>query len=288
MGVVVRRLADYARLARFDRPAGALLLLWPTMWALWVAADGFPGWYWTCFFVVGVVVMRAFGCVVNDITDRRLDAAVCRTRTRPLAARRVSVREAVAVAIVLLLPAVALWLVLPPVARGWALLSLSVALIYPLSKRYVVMPQAVLGVAFGFGMPVAAAAVTGAHPSWDIWLFFVGNFFWIIAYDTIYAMSDRADDRAFGGVHSSALLFGRHDITAISVCYVAAILWLSLCGIIIGYGASYQVALIAAAAAVFRFWAMYKTRDPNACMAAFRANHWFGLFVFAGVAAAMN
>ena len=282
MGVVSRRFVDYLRLARFHTPAGALLLLWPTLWGLWVAASGFPGWRWLAIFVVGVFVMRAFGCAVNDIIDRRLDAVVERTKDRPLAAGRISLGEAFGVAVFFGMLALALWWQLPPAAKWWAFGGGVVAIFYPTAKRFLSLPQAVLGVAFGWGMLVAAA-VYDALPTGQVWLFFAANFLWVIAYDTIYAMADREGDKAHGGVHSSALLFGSADIKVVAVLYAAAIFILSVAGIIFGYGASYQVALIAAMICVYKFWQKYKTRHPAACMAAFRANHWFGLFVFAGI-----
>ena len=276
----------YLRLARFDRPAGTLLLLWPTLWGLWAAAQGYPGAKWLMVFVAGVVVMRAFGCIVNDMADRDLDKAVSRTRDRPLASGEVSMREAAALALFFLLLALGLFLLLPPLARWWSVAALALAVLYPFSKRVIAAPQAVLGVTFSAGILVADVAVREAAPSVDAWLLFGGNLLWIIAYDTIYAMADREDDKAYGKIGSTALLFGKRDVVAVSLFYSACLLWLSLAGIILNYGAMYQVALIAAAVSVFKFWQKYRTRLPQACMAAFRANHWFGLFVFAGVVAA--
>ncbi len=283
---MLQRLSAYGRLARFNNPAGTLLLLWPTLWGLWAAARGFPGWYWLAVFVGGVIVMRAFGCVVNDMFDRDLDRVVARTKNRPLAAGAVSFAEAGAVALFFLLLALALWWLLPPLARWGSLAALAIAVLYPLSKRYLPLPQAVLGLAFSSGLLIADMTLRNAPPSLTAWLLFGGNFLWIIAYDTIYAMADKADDLAHGGVGSAALLFGRHDVAIVSILYSLCLLWLSASGLIIGYGASYQVALIAAAVCVIRFWQKYKTRHPQACMAAFRANQWFGLFVFVGIAAA--
>ena len=276
----------YLRLARFDRPAGTLLLLWPTLWGLWAAAQGYPGAKWLMVFVAGVVVMRAFGCIVNDMADRDLDKAVSRTLGRPLASGEVSMREAAALALFFLLLALGLFLLLPPLARWWSVAALALAVLYPFSKRVIAAPQAVLGVTFSAGILVADVAVREAAPSLDAWLLFGGNLLWIIAYDTIYAMADREDDKAYGKIGSTALLFGKRDVVAVSLFYSACLLWLSLAGIILNYGAMYQVALIAAAVSVFKFWQKYRTRLPQACMAAFRANHWFGLFVFAGVVAA--
>ncbi len=279
------RVLEYLRLARFDRPAGALLLLWPTLWGLWLAAEGWPGWKWLAVFAAGVFMMRAFGCVVNDIADRKLDAAVERTKNRPLAAGRVTVWEAVVVAFVFLFAAFFLWLFLPSLSRRWAFFAVALAAVYPFAKRFLRAPQMVLGIAFGFGIPMAWTAVRNETPGLEVWLLMAGNFLWVFAYDTVYAMSDREGDiRA--GAGSSAVLFGARDVVFVSVFYAAAVLWLSALGIVYDWGVAYQVALIAAMALVFRFYFLYRTRAPERCLAAFRANNWFGAFVFAGFAAA--
>ncbi|MDM5146925.1 4-hydroxybenzoate octaprenyltransferase [Candidatus Persebacteraceae bacterium Df01] len=279
------RLLDYLSLARFDKPIGSLLLLWPTLWGLWLAAEGWPGSRWLVIFVTGVFAMRAFGCAVNDIVDRKLDAQVARTRTRPLAARRISVAEAAMVAAFFLLIAAALFLQLPAIAQLWALAGLALAAAYPLAKRIFAVPQMVLGAAFSFGIPIAYAAVRGESPPLQAWLFVVANWLWVLAYDTIYAMCDRDDDIK-AGAKSSAVWLDNNDVTAISLLYAAAVLWLSFLGVWYVLGTAYQVALIAAMSLVFRFWQLYRTRQPAACLSAFRANHWFGAFVFAGLAAA--
>ena len=209
---------------------------------------------------------------------------------RPLAAGRVGMAEAAAVAAFYALLCFGLWLQLPAAGRAWALAGLALALAYPAAKRVMPMPQAVLGVAFGFGILVASATLRGGAPNAAAWLLFVGNFFWVLGYDTIYAMADKEEDRAYGGVGSAALLLerllGKADIKAVAVFYAAAVLWLCGVGVALNYGVAYQVALLAALAASWRFWRLYKTREPRACMAAFYANHWFGAFVFAGIAAA--
>lgn len=279
------RAADYLRLARFDRPAGALLLLWPTLWGLWLAAEGWPGWKWFAIFVAGVFVMRAFGCVVNDIADRKLDAQVSRTKNRPLAAGRITVREAFAVGAALLAIAFMLWLLLPPLAKWWAFAGVALALIYPFAKRFTNAPQAVLGLAFSYGIPMAWVAVRGETPAAQVWCLVAANFLWVLAYDTIYAMADREDDIK-ANAKSTAILFGMRDIVFVSVFYTAAVLWLSALGIVYDWGVAFQVSLVAAMLLVFRFWFWYRLREPQACMTAFRANNWFGLFIFAGFAAA--
>ena len=279
------RLLDYLRLARFDKPAGSLLLLWPTLWGLWLAAEGWPGWKWLAIFGGGVMMMRAFGCAVNDILDRHVDGHIARTQNRPLAARRISLAEAMGVAAFFLLASFLLWLLLPPLAQAWAFAGLILTVWYPLTKRIFAAPQAVLGIAFSFGIVVAFAAVRQESPPPQAWLFMAANWLWVMGYDTIYAMCDREDDRRVG-IKSSALLFGDADVTAVSLFYAAAVLWLSFLGIWYLFGVAYQVALIAAMLLVFRFWWLYRSRQPAACFTAFCANHWFGAFVFAGIAAA--
>ena len=278
----MHKLADYLRLVRLDKPSGALLLLWPTLWA---AAEGWPGWRWLAVFVAGVAVMRAFGCVVNDIADRKFDPFVARTKNRPLAAGRITVGEAAAVGFLLLLCAFALWAVLPETAKWWAIPALAVAAAYPFAKRFVALPQAALGVAFSFGIPVAFAAVRDAHPPPAAWVLFFANALWVMAYDTIYAMADREDDLKIG-VRSAAIFFGEKDVAAVSVFYALCVSWLALSGAAMGFGFPYYFALLAAMGLAFYFYRAYRTRHPAACMSAFRANHWFGAAVFAGIASA--
>ncbi len=281
------RLGEYFRLARFHSPSGALLLLWPTMWGLWAAAEGWPGWRWFGIFAGGVFVMRAFGCAVNDIADMKLDAQVSRTKNRPLAAGKITRGEAAAVAVFFLLIALALWWQLPRGAKLWALGAAVLACGYPLAKRFFAAPQAVLGAAFSFGIPVAYAAVRDMPPPAEAWLFFAANWFWVFAYDTIYAMCDRKDDLR-AGAKSSAVWLGGRDVLAVGLCYAASVLLLAGLGIwIFPDSVGYQLALIAAMGLVFRFWRLYRLRNPESCWLAFRLNHWFGAFVWAGVAAAV-
>lgn len=277
------RLADYLRLARFDKPEGTLLLLWPTLWGLWLAAEGFPGWRWLLVFVGGAFAMRAFGCAINDIADYKLDAQVARTRNRPLAAGRISRMEAAMVATFFLTLSFLLFLLLPNQAKLWALAALAIAAAYPFAKRLLPAPQIVLGVAFSFGILVAYVAVRDAPPPPEAWWFAAANWLWVMSYDTIYAMCDRKDDIA-AGAKSSAIWLGERDVYAVSGCYVAAILLLSVLGIWLFPDAiAYQVALIAAMLLVFRFWRLYRNRDPSECFRAFRLNHWFGAFIWAGL-----
>lgn len=280
------QLTEYLRLTRFHRPAGALLLLWPTLWGLWLAAEGFPGWRLLAIFVCGVFASRALGCVLNDFADRKLDAQVARTRSRPLAAKTVSPREAAWVAAFFAAACFALWLMLPSAAMAWGLISLAALAAYPMAKRIIAAPQAALGVAFSLGLFMAFAAVHESFvPPALAWQFAAANWLWVMAYDTIYAMCDRADDiRA--GAKSSAILFGRHDLTAVGIFYSLAIFLLSALGLLHWPdGVAYQTALVAAMLLVFRFWFLCRERDPARCFLAFSLNHWFGAFVFAGLAA---
>lgn len=276
---------SYMQLARIDKPIGALLLLWPTLWGLWLAAEGWPGWKWLAIFIGGVFVMRAFGCVINDIADRRLDAQVARTKDRPLASGRIGVFSALVFAALLLFAAFVLWLLLPPLARLWAVGGLLLAAAYPFAKRVMPVPQAVLALAFGFGIAISWAAVREENPPAVVWLLMAANWFWVMAYDTIYAICDRDDDIK-AGVKSAAIWFGARDIVYVSIFYAIAVLWLSALGVFYGWGVGYQVALLAAMIWVIRLWFWYRLRCPRACLAAFRANNWFGAFVFAGFAAA--
>lgn len=279
----MNRLRDYCRLVRLDKPAGVLLLLWPTLWGLWLAAEGFPGWRWLCIFVAGVFVMRAFGCALNDIADRELDSKVARTKNRPLAAGRITRNEAALLAAFLLCIAFVLFLLLPSAAQVWALAAAALAAFYPFAKRIFGAPQAVLGIAFSFGIPIAYAAVRDAPPPPEAWWFAAANFLWVFGYDTIYAMCDREDDLR-AGAKSSAILFGGRDVVCVSICYAAAILLLSSLGVWFFPGAvGYQTALIGAMFLVFRFWRLYRRRDPAECLRAFNLNHWFGAFVWAGL-----
>ena len=281
------RFAEYLKLSRFDQPIGAMLLLWPTLWALWLAAGGWPGWRLLLIFVIGVFVMRALGCVINDFADRKLDAQVARTRDRPLAAGRISVTEAAGVGGFFLLLAFSLWLLLPPTAQLWAFPALALAGLYPFAKRFFAVPQTVLGLAFSFGIPMAYAAVNNEHPPPQAAGLFVGNFLWVLAYDTVYALADNDDDIK-AGAKSSAVWLADLSVKVIAIFYVAAVLWLSFFGLWFNLGILYQVALIAAMALVFRFWRLFRTRQAENCIRAFRLNNWFGAFVFAGFVAALR
>ncbi|MEY4257871.1 MAG: 4-hydroxybenzoate octaprenyltransferase [Pseudomonadota bacterium] len=276
------RLALYLDLIRWNRPAGWLLLLWPTLTALWVAADGFPGWHLLTVFTLGTVLMRSAGCTVNDVADREFDRHVKRTAQRPITSGRLGVKEALAVGAVLALLAFALVLTTNTLTVLASFAALAVTLAYPYAKRHVAMPQAVLGVAFSFGIPMAFAAVQGEVPALA-WGLMLGNWCWVLAYDTEYAMVDRDDDLKIG-MKTSAITLGRWDVPAIAGFYVAYLLsWAWLLDIE-SRGFWMGLGLAAAAAQVLWHLALIRDRSRNGCFKAFRLNHWIGLSLFAGVA----
>lgn len=278
---LVARLLDYARLMRLHRPIGILLLLWPTLWALWIAGQGRPGAHVFVVFVLGVVLMRSAGCVINDYADRDFDPHVERTRDRPVAAGRVSPREALALFVVLCLVAFALVLTLN---RPTILLSFAGAFLaatYPFLKRYTHLPQFYLGMAFGWGIPMAFAAQTGEVPALA-WILFAANICWAVAYDTAYAMVDREDDLKVG-VKSTAILFGRHDRAMVLLFHIMTIALLAWVGALAGRGLGYHAGLAAAAGfALYQQWLM-RHRDRAGCFRAFLNNNWLGAAVFAGL-----
>ena len=280
---VLRRLDAYERLIRLDKPIGTLLLLWPTLWALWLASDGLPRFDHLVVFVLGTFLMRSAGCAINDYADRDFDGAVERTRARPLAAGEIRPREALLVAAVLALFAFLLVLMLDPFAIALSFVALGLAISYPFMKRWIAMPQAVLGIAFGFGIPMAYAAVQGDLGFECLWLS-LATFFWIIAYDTEYAMVDRPDDLRIG-IRSSAILFGRFDVAAIMGCYAAMLALLAALGVEKDMPLPYFAGLVVAAALMVNHYRLIRERDRGACFKAFLDNHWVGLAIFAGVAA---
>ena len=287
-----QRLALYLQLIRWDRPAGWLLLLWPTLGALWIAADGFPGWHLLLVFTLGTVLMRSAGCCVNDVADRDFDKHVKRTAQRPVTSGQVSVREALRLGAVLALLAFALVLTTNAVTVTWSFVALLVTLVYPYSKRFFSMPQAVLGVAFSFGIPMAFAAVQGGSSSWDAvgtsvpaeaWLLLLGNLFWVLAYDTEYAMVDRDDDLHLG-IKTSAITLGRFDLAFVALCYSSyLLLWAVVVAPRLAAPGMFLLAMVAAAAqAAWHGWLIRK-RARDGCFRAFRVNHWLGCTVFAGI-----
>lgn len=276
------KLSLYLDLIRWNRPAGWLLLLWPTLSALWLAQGGFPGWHLVVVFTLGTILMRSAGCCVNDVADREFDKHVKRTAQRPVTSGRISSREALAVGGVLAAAAFGLVLTTNSVTIAWSFAALAVALVYPYAKRYVAMPQAVLGVAFSFGIPMAYAAVRGDIP-WQAWALLVGNLFWVLAYDTEYAMVDRDDDLRIG-MKTSAITLGRWDVPAVMVFYVAYLaLWSWL--VLPRLGAAWGWWLGVAGAAVQVVWhgTLIRDRSREGCFKAFRLNHWVGFSVFVGV-----
>ncbi|AEG94739.1 4-hydroxybenzoate octaprenyltransferase [Ramlibacter tataouinensis] len=275
--------ALYLDLIRWDRPAGWLLLLWPTLSALWVAAQGFPGWHLLAVFVLGTILMRSAGCCVNDVADRDFDRHVKRTAQRPVTAGKVSVKEALAVGAVLALAAFGLVLTTNAATVAWSFAALAITLAYPFAKRHVSMPQAVLGVAFSFGIPMAFAAVQSRVPP-IAWVLLAGNLFWVLAYDTEYAMVDRDDDLRIG-MKTSAITLGRADVAVVMACYAAYLAIWTLALAPRGLGALFFVATaLAAAQAVWHFF-LIRRRSREGCFRAFRLNHWLGFTVFAGVVA---
>jgi 4-hydroxybenzoate polyprenyltransferase len=277
---VRNKLALYLDLIRWNRPAGWLLLLWPSLYALWIAADGFPGWHLLAVFTLGTILMRSAGCCVNDVADREFDKHVKRTAQRPVTTGAVSVREALVLGAVLALLAFLLVLTTNAAAIAWSFAALAIAIAYPYAKRYVSMPQAVLGVAFSFGIPMAFAAVQGRVPLLA-WVLLLGNLFWVLAYDTEYAMVDRDDDLRIG-IKTSAITLGSADVPVVMACYAAAILVWTL--VLVGRVPLWTVLLTAATAAAQAFWhyTLIRDRSREGCFQAFRLNHWLGFTLFAG------
>jgi 4-hydroxybenzoate polyprenyltransferase len=275
------RIDLYERLMRLDKPIGTLLLLWPTMWALWVASAGDPRWDHVVVFALGTLLMRSAGCVMNDIADRKFDPCVKRTRERPLATRAVSVPEAVALASFLALLAFALVLRLNALTIELSFVALAVAASYPLFKRFFWIPQAYLGIAFGFGIPMAFAAVLDEVPLLAYWML-GANILWAIAYDTEYAMVDRDDDIKLG-LRSSAITFGRFDVAAVMLSYAAVLAILAGIGMSIGAGVAYYAGLAVAAGMMVLHYTWIRSRERMACFRAFNHNNWVGGAIFAGI-----
>ncbi|WP_010635512.1 4-hydroxybenzoate octaprenyltransferase [Aeromonas dhakensis] len=271
----------YVQLARIDKPVGTLLLLWPTLWALWLAADGLPDLWTLLVFVVGVFLMRSAGCVINDYADRNFDGHVKRTAGRPLPMGKVKPREVLALFAVLALISFALVLTMNPLTIGLSFAALLLAVCYPFMKRYIPIPQLVLGMAFSWSIPMAYAAQANALPA-VAWLVFLANLLWTIAYDTEYAMVDRDDDLKLG-LKSSAILFGRHDKRIIGALQLLTLLILLLVGQLSELGSSYYWSLLAAAALFVYQQRLIRERAREACFQAFLNNNYVGALIFAGV-----
>ena len=281
------RLSAYYYLCRFDKPIGTELVFWPTMWALWIAAQGMPRLEILIPMILGVIFMRAAGCAINDFADRKVDAHVERTKNRPLATGIISAKEAVMVFIVLVVASACLLFFLPIETFYWSFGALFLAFIYPFMKRYTHLPQVFLGAAFSWSIPMAYTAV-GQTPDLTCWLLYFGNLAWTVAYDTQYAIADREYDLKIG-VKSTAILFGQHDIQiigalqAVSIVLIAAALWLE--NLLFPFGLA---ALIVVAIDFIYQWIKTRNKDPQLCFWAFRHNRWIGLIIFAGILLALS
>ena len=277
------RLHLYLQLTRLHRPIGILLLLWPTLWGVWIAGNGHPSLLIVFIFTLGTVLMRSSGCAVNDYADRHIDKHVERTKNRPLTSGKVSERETLWLAVVLALISFALILPLNPLTWLMSFPAAFLAASYPFTKRFFAIPQAYLGIAFGFGIPMAFAAQLGEVPA-VAWVLLLANIFWSIAYDTEYAMVDRDDDIHLG-IHSSALFFGKYDVIAVMVCYTLTLLLLAVVGLMAGLGLIYFAGLIVAESIALYHYRLIRDRSREKCFAAFLHNNWFGAAVFAGLVA---
>jgi 4-hydroxybenzoate polyprenyltransferase len=280
---IKQRFDLYEKLMRLDKPIGILLLLWPTLWALWIASRGHPDWVVAWIFILGTVLMRSAGCVMNDIADLNFDPHVERTKHRPLAAGLVSKKEALLLAAGLTLLAFLLVLLLNRLTIYLSFAALFLAVSYPLTKRFFSIPQAYLGIAFGFGIPMAFAAQIDRVPSIAWWLL-AANIFWAIAYDTEYAMVDRDDDIRIG-IRSSALFFARFDVPAVMFCYASTLAILAYVGLHLGLKWPYFCGLLVAAGLAIYHFTLIRHRNRVKCFQAFLHNNWVGAAIFIGIAA---
>jgi len=279
---IKERLDLYEKLMRLDKPIGILLLLWPTLWALWLSSLGRPDWIIVWVFILGTVLMRSAGCVINDYADRDFDRHVERTQERPLTAGKVTTKEAVALFAILSLCAFALVLLLGNMLVIWlSFVALFLAATYPFTKRFFAVPQAYLGIAFGFGIPMAYAAQIGEVPA-EAWWLLLANVFWAVAYDTEYAMVDREDDLKIG-IKTSAITFGRFDVAAIMVCYATTLAIVAWVGWTLGLGWIFLAGLAVAAAIMAMHYTWIRGRERMACFRAFLHNNWVGAAIFAGI-----
>ena len=279
--MIIQRLILYAQLVRLDKPIGSLLLLWPTLCALWLASDGKPDWQLVVIFSVGTVLMRSAGCAINDFADRDFDRHVKRTAERPLTAGKIKPWEAVMVAAVLALVSLALITPLNLLTKQLSVLAVLIAASYPYFKRFFALPQAYLGIAFGFGIPMAYAAVLNTVPT-EAWVLLLANVFWALAYDTEYAMVDRDDDLRIG-IRTSAITFGRYDVLAVMLCYAISLALITAVGVQHELGKGFFIGMLVAAGIAVYHWTLIRGRDRMRCFAAFRHNNWLGAAVFAGV-----
>ncbi|MBB5017858.1 4-hydroxybenzoate polyprenyltransferase [Chitinivorax tropicus] len=275
-----QRLDDYEKLMRLDKPIGILLLLWPTLWGLWIAAYGTPGWMLIWIFVFGTVLMRSAGCVINDYADRDIDPHVARTKQRPLAARRVTTKETLLLAGTLSICAFLLIWPLNALTKWLSVPALLLAASYPFTKRFLAIPQAYLGIAFSFGIPMTFAAAQDRVPLLA-WMLVLVNIFWVIAYDTAYAMVDREDDLKIG-IKTSAITFGNKDVAAIVICHLLFLAGMAVIGHLIRMSWVYYTCLGLALALVGYQYYLIKDRIPERCFRAFLDNNWIGLTIFVG------
>ncbi len=278
---VLNKLKLYWRLVRLHRPIGILLLLWPTLWALFIASHGNPGWHLLTVFTLGTVLMRSAGCAINDWADRDFDKHVTRTKDRPLTSGAISSKEALSVFVVLSLLALVLLIGQNGLTWALAVVAAFLAASYPFTKRFFALPQAYLGIAFGFGIPMAFAAVQETIPV-SAWLMLLANIFWALAYDTEYAMVDREDDLKIG-IKTAAITFGRYDVAAVMVCYALALGLLAWVGSLEELDAWYFGGLIISGGIAMYHFALIRHRSKEGCFKAFNHNNWFGAAVFAGV-----
>ena len=283
LATIKQRLTLYEKLTRLDKPIGTLLLLWPTLWGLWIASAGRPNWMMVWIFCLGTLLMRSAGCVMNDLADRNFDAHVKRTKDRPIAAGLVSVKEALWLAAALTAASFALVLTLNRLTIMLSFAALALAATYPFTKRFLSLPQAYLGVAFGFGIPMAFSAQGNSLPDLAWWLL-LANVFWAIAYDTEYAMVDRDDDIRIG-IKTAAITFGRYEIAAVMLCYAAMLVVLVMIGARLQFGLYYYLGLGAAWLIMLYHYTLIRGRRREDCFKAFLHNNWVGGVIFAGIAA---
>tara|TARA_B100000686_G_scaffold336214_1_gene405840 strand:+ start:1186 stop:2058 length:873 start_codon:yes stop_codon:yes gene_type:complete len=276
-----KRLEYYKRLMRLDKPIGILLLLWPTLWGLWLAAQGMPDLIILCIFILGTILMRSAGCVINDYADRNIDLHVKRTKYRPITTGEVSPKEAICLFMILIFCAFLLILNLNFLTIALSFCALFLALSYPFTKRFFVMPQAYLGLAFSFGIPMAFAAQINDIPMIS-WILVTANLLWVIAYDTEYAMVDKADDLKIG-IKTSAITFGRFDVTGIMLCHIIFIILMLYVGQIQNLGVAYHLGLGSTLGLIIYQYHLIHDRDPANCFKAFLHNNWVGAAIFCGI-----
>lgn len=277
------KLSLYFRLVRLDKPVGIMLLLWPTLTALWLASDGHPDWKLVTIYTLGTILMRSAGCAVNDYADRDFDKHVKRTADRPVTSGKISGKEALAVAAALALLSFCLVIPLNTLTKQMSVAALIIAATYPYFKRFFAIPQAYLGIAFGFGIPMAFASIQNQIPV-AAWVLLTANIFWAVAYDTEYAMVDRDDDLKIG-IRTSAITFGRYDVLAVMLCYALSFALITITGLQYGLGIFFLTGMFVAVLFAAYHYTLIRHRERMACFAAFRHNNWLGAVIFAGVVA---